>query len=165
MSEGHWKGDGENNRHQSTSSNGQPCRTAIDWSTILGRRLRRGTGPDALSARESRGELAIEGPGARKDARGGSRGTSRETSRGTSKGALSTTGKGGGREGGGVAYSVLAVETGRSSAIAGGGEGGRLGKKGQGTQGCHSAPSKRGAFTRRQRAHTRNGTTLELAGD
>lgn len=79
-----------------------------------------------LSARESRGELAMEGPGARKDARGGSRGASRSR-----RGALSTTGKEGGKEGAGVAYSVWAVESGRSSAMTGGREerGGRLGRK------------------------------------
>lgn len=65
-----------------------------------------------LSARESRGELRREGPGARKDARGGSRGPS--------KGGLSTTGKEGGKEGAGVAYSVTAVESGRSSVMTGG---------------------------------------------
>jgi len=63
-------------------------------------------------ARESREELSpIEGPGLKKDALGGSRGT-------PSRARTET---------GGVAYSELAVEVGRSSAMVGGkeGQGGR----------------------------------------
>lgn len=65
------------------------------------------SGPVALSARESRKELSpMEGPGPlKKEARGGSRGASKA-----------------GSEGAGVPYSELTVESGRSSAMAGGKE-------------------------------------------
>lgn len=81
--------------------------------------------PVALSTCESRGELAIEGPGLRKERRGGTRGASR----GSSRGALSRAGKEGGKDGAGVAYSVLAVESGRSSAMTGGRKSWTLGRK------------------------------------
>lgn len=42
VSEGHWEGDCEGNRHKSTDGNGQECGTAIDGSG-LGYRLRRGS--------------------------------------------------------------------------------------------------------------------------